>query len=50
MRMLEHWVFQLRWEADININGGGGFDIDPVSNVGFAALKLNTGGYKFFPT
>ena len=34
--------------ADININGGGGFDIDPVSNVGFAALKLNTGGYKFF--
>ncbi|AVZ85613.1 DUF4394 domain-containing protein [Acinetobacter sp. WCHA45] len=34
--------------ANININGGGGFDIDPVSNVGFAALKLNTGGYKFF--
>lgn len=34
--------------ADININGSGGFDIDPVSNVGFAALKLNTGGYKFF--
>lgn len=31
-----------------DINGGGGFDIDPVSNVGFAALKLNTGGYKFF--
>lgn len=33
---------------DININGGGGFDIDPVTNVGFAALKLNTGAYKFF--
>lgn len=31
-----------------DINGGGGFDIYPVSNVGFAALKLNTGGYKFF--
>ncbi|KKW78999.1 hypothetical protein AAV96_08835 [Acinetobacter sp. AG1] len=34
--------------TDININGGGGFDIDPVTNVGFAALKLNTGAYKFF--
>ncbi|WP_293738368.1 DUF4394 domain-containing protein [uncultured Acinetobacter sp.] len=34
--------------ADINTNGGGGLDIDPVSNVGFAALKLNTGAYKFF--
>ena len=34
--------------ADINTNGGGGFDIDPVSNVGFAALKLASGNYKFF--
>jgi hypothetical protein len=33
--------------ADINTNGGGGFDIDPVSNVGFAALKLASGNYKF---
>ncbi|WP_277559563.1 DUF4394 domain-containing protein [Acinetobacter beijerinckii] len=34
--------------ADINTNGGGGLDIDPVSNVGFAALKLTSGAYKFF--
>lgn len=34
--------------ADINTNGGGGFDIDPVNNVGFAALKLASGNYKFF--
>ncbi|HIQ33895.1 hypothetical protein AYK86_13280 [Acinetobacter venetianus] len=33
---------------DVNTNGGGGFDIDPVNNVGFAALKLNTGNYKFY--
>ncbi|MFW2160989.1 DUF4394 domain-containing protein [Acinetobacter beijerinckii] len=31
-----------------DINGGGGLDIDPVSNVGFAALKLTSGAYKFF--
>lgn len=34
--------------ADINTNGGGGLDIDPVSNIGFAALKLTSGAYKFF--
>lgn len=34
--------------ADINTNGGGGFDIDPVNNVGFAALKLTSGAYKFY--
>lgn len=34
--------------ADINTNGGGGLDIDPVSNVGFTALKLTSGAYKFF--
>ena len=34
--------------ANINTNGGGGLDIDPVSNVGFAALKLTSGAYKFF--
>ena len=34
--------------ADINTNGGGALDIDPVSNIGFAALKLTTGAYKFF--
>lgn len=34
--------------ADINTNGGGGLDIDPVSNIGFAALKLTSGAYKVF--
>ena len=34
--------------ADINTNGGGGFDIDPVNNIGFAALKLVSGTYKFY--
>ncbi|NNP69642.1 DUF4394 domain-containing protein [Acinetobacter sp. Ac_5812] len=31
-----------------DINGGGGFDIDPVNNIGFAALKLMSGTYKFY--
>ncbi|EPG37529.1 DUF4394 domain-containing protein [Acinetobacter colistiniresistens] len=34
--------------SDINTNGGGGFDIDPVNNIGFAALKLMSGSYKFY--
>lgn len=31
----------------IDTQGGGGFDIDPINNIGYAALKV-AGSYKFY--
>lgn len=31
----------------IDTQGGGGFDIDPINNIGYAALKVG-GSYKFY--
>ena len=32
---------------NLDTQGGGGFDIDPINNVGYAALKIS-GSYKFY--
>ena len=32
---------------NLDTQGGGGFDIDPINNVGYAALKVS-GSYKFY--
>jgi len=32
---------------NLDTEGGGGFDIDPINNVGYAALKIS-GSYKFY--
>ena len=32
---------------NLDTQGGGGFDIDPINNIGYAALKIS-GSYKFY--